>query len=297
MRPLLMANIRQDSMASDDSPVEVASDDTSPVWRSLLVYGLIPLVGAPLIYTARIHGNKPLELGVYVGATALLVIIFLRQVLATLESRRLYARLDLAYQELGTKNTALVEANGRLQMLATTDPLTELPNQRVMVATLDLEFERGRRYGRRLSVLFIDLDHFKQVNDEYGHLAGDSVLQEVSAVIRGALRSVDTLGRWGGEEFVVVLPEVDSNGALIVAERIREAVAEHRFSSAPCRLTASIGVASYPDDAESRTKLIDAADRAMYAAKRLGRNHSRTADDPLDSTTESESQRSVLYPI
>jgi diguanylate cyclase (GGDEF)-like protein len=252
-----------------------------PVWGSLLLCGLLPLVAGLVIYTSEIHGHVLVQAAVYAVAAVLMVVIFLVQVSALLENQRLNARLNSAYVELGEKNKELGDVNQRLEKLATTDPLTELPNQRAMIAALDQELERGRRYGRGFAVLFTDLDHFKKVNDLHGHMAGDAILKEVTGVMRKALRAVDTLGRWGGEEFIAILPEVDSPAALSAAERLREAVAAQPYGDGSSRLTASIGSASYPDDGGNRNGLIDAADRAMYAAKNLGRNQGRAADDPL----------------
>jgi diguanylate cyclase (GGDEF)-like protein len=281
----------QRASSANRAGTESASDSGSaperPVaWRWLLPYALVPGVAALAIYTAKASANTQLEPGVYIGGTILVALLFARQVLVMHDNRGLYGRLKLAYRELGSKNRDLGEANQRLQTLATTDPLTELPNQRAMIATIDQELERGRRYGRQCALLFIDLDHFKKVNDMHGHLVGDSVLQEVSAVLRTTHRNVDALGRWGGEEFVAVLPEVDAQSAMIVADRIREGIAAHAFQSAQCSFTCSIGVAGYPDDADSRDKLIDAADRAMYGAKHLGRNQVRAASDPWVSPLE-----------
>jgi diguanylate cyclase (GGDEF)-like protein len=266
-----------------DAPERSARPHTrgGAAWGSLLLCGLIPLVAGLVIYTSEIHGQSWLQLIVYVVAVALLVVIFLGQISALLENQRLNARLNAAYVELENKNEALNDANQLLHKLATTDPLTELPNQRAMKAALDQELERGRRYGRTFTVLFIDLDQFKKINDLHGHLAGDSILKDVVDVMRKALRAVDTLGRWGGEEFIAILPEVDSTAAMHAAERIRETVAAQPFGEGESRLTASIGAASYPDNSTNRNGLIDAADRAMYTAKNLGRNQGRAADDPL----------------
>jgi diguanylate cyclase (GGDEF)-like protein len=130
-------------------------------------------------------------------------------------------------------------------------------------------------------VLFLDLDHFKALNDTYGHLAGDAALRTFGDVALSALRAVDVLGRWGGEDFVALLPEIELADALAVAERVREAVAAQPLEACNgAHLTCSIGVAVYPADATDVDGLVTAADRAMYAAKRLGRNQVRSAGDP-----------------
>lgn len=199
------------------------------------------------------------------------------------------AKLEASNNELERKveerTVSLQEANVRLAALATTDPLTGLPNHRALVDLLDKELERSHRYHRPCSLLFLDLDHFKALNDSGGHVIGDAVLQELGSVAADCLRGIDTLGRWGGEEFIVLLPETESQGALEIAERLRATISTHLFRAAGgLHLTCSVGIASYPDDATTRAELVDAADRAMYAAKRLGRNQVRVVTDPAVST-------------
>jgi diguanylate cyclase (GGDEF)-like protein len=188
------------------------------------------------------------------------------------------------------------------ELRAGTDALTGIPNHRAVVAALDLELERARRYGRPCSLLFFDIDHFKALNDGYGHAVGDAVLCAFAEVVRSALRGVDTFGRWGGEEFVALLPELGSAEAQVVAERIRTKVAAHSFMiSGGTHLTCSIGVGAYPDDAQDRVALVAAADDAMYAAKHLGRNQTRTAIDPaviaLGQRRAQGSSREESFPI
>jgi diguanylate cyclase (GGDEF)-like protein len=196
-------------------------------------------------------------------------------------------------EQVAARTADLRAANTKLEALATTDPLTGLPNHRALVAILDQELERSRRYHRACSLLFIDLDHFKALNDGCGHAAGDAVLQEAGSVIRKCLRGMDTLGRWGGEEFVVVLPETSAEDALDVAERVRETVAAHLFSvSGGVHLTCSLGVATYPNHSEDRSSLLAQADRAMYAAKRLGRNQMRLVTDPAVNVLENGAEGS-----
>jgi diguanylate cyclase (GGDEF)-like protein len=171
-------------------------------------------------------------------------------------------------------------AHAELATLATTDPLTGLPNHRVLVSTIDLELARAERYEHGCALLFFDIDHFKELNDSCGHAAGDLALHELGTLVNKTLRSIDTLGRWGGEEFVVVLPEIDAERAMAIAERVRKTIAAHVFEvAAGTHLTVSLGVASYPRDGTTRSRLLDAADRAMYAAKWLGRNQTFNASD------------------
>jgi diguanylate cyclase (GGDEF)-like protein len=162
--------------------------------------------------------------------------------------------------------------HGRLQQMALTDPLTGLGNR----LALDQELERQEgeriRYGRRYSLLVVDLDHFKKVNDQGGHATGDRVLRQVAAVMLSLLRDPDRAYRFGGEEFVAVLTETDREGARVVAERIRQEILDLQFppdmGKVP-RVSASIGVAQ-ADDAEEG--VLARADRALYEAKRSGRN-------------------------
>ena len=188
-----------------------------------------------------------------------------------------------------------------LRLQATHDVLTGLPNHRALVAAIDHELERARRNGRRFALAFVDLDHFKALNDTLGHGVGDSALRETGEVIKASLRAVDIVGRWGGEEFVVLLPETESVGALRAAERIRAAVAKHRYESAQgSHLTCSIGVATHPEDGTDRDGLVASSDRAMYAAKQLGRNQVIAAGDPaatalsIDTNSSSREQQALL---
>jgi len=160
-----------------------------------------------------------------------------------------------------------------LQRLAVMDGLTELPNRRHFLERLEAEAERARRYGRPLSVAMIDLDHFKAINDGHGHAAGDAALRGFAELARDALRASDVIGRMGGEEFAIALPETGLDAAVPVMERLRELVAAHRVREEGCTFgfTVSAGVAVlHPEDDLSR--LLSRADRALYAAKRLGRN-------------------------
>lgn len=174
---------------------------------------------------------------------------------------------------------AAVANNRRLEELAQTDPLTRLLNRRALQDRLASEMERVRRYGTTVSVLLLDLDHFKTINDTHGHLVGDAVLCEVAALLQRGVRAVDLVARYGGEEFVVVLPETGPAGAAAFAERLRQHIERFAFvqaRSAPVRLTTSIGVASFPSfGVESVDDLFAAADQALYRAKTEGRNRVR----------------------
>jgi len=174
---------------------------------------------------------------------------------------------------------SVVSDRERLEHLASHDALTGCLNRRALIEQLEREWERADRYQLVMTLLMVDLDHFKDVNDRRGHLAGDQVLQQIGELLRREGRSVDTVGRFGGEEFVVVLPETALNGALIVAERVRQRVQAHNFGTEaePIKVTVSIGVASVPDErATSPQTFLALADAALYRAKAEGRNVVRT---------------------
>ena len=169
--------------------------------------------------------------------------------------------------------------NRRLEQLAHTDPLTKALNRRALSERLGAEMERVRRYNTTRSLLLIDLDHFKLINDTHGHLAGDDVLVEVAGMLQRVVRAVDIVARYGGEEFVIVLPETGAPGAEAFAERLRELIEGHGFAVSrgrPIRLTTSIGVSSFPGfGVESVEDLLANADQALYRAKTEGRNRVR----------------------
>jgi len=166
--------------------------------------------------------------------------------------------------------------NARLEVLAHTDPLTQVLNRRALTVRLASELERARRYDSVITLLMVDLDHFKLINDTYGHLVGDEVLKEVATMLHNEVRSVDIVARYGGEEFVVVLPETSLVGATTFAERVREMVETNPFAASqgePVKITASIGVSSYPSTTiHSVDDLFARADEALYRAKADGRN-------------------------
>ena len=164
----------------------------------------------------------------------------------------------------------------RAEALSVTDDLTQLYNSRYLSQVLRRETKRASRSGRPLSLLFIDLDGFKGVNDRHGHLAGSSALVEAAAVIRISARETDIVARFGGDEFALVLPDTGSDGAVAVGERIRDKIAAHPFlkkNGLDIKLTVSVGVATLPDVAASAEQLIHAADEAMYWVKEHGKNN------------------------
>ena len=190
-------------------------------------------------------------------------------------SARVYAcmRTKALQDELRTKNRQLEEVLSKVEVLAITDPLTLLFNRRHFESVIETEFASTARYKSPASCLMIDVDHFKSVNDEYGHRTGDTVLKELSQIIKNCLRKVDTVARWGGEEFVALLPRTKKEDAFRAASRILQAIAEYKFMHIDRQVTVSIGIASIPDPAiDTAEKLVDASDSAMYEAKEKGRN-------------------------
>ena len=162
----------------------------------------------------------------------------------------------------------------RVEMLAITDGLTGVYVRRHLVERLEGELDRSRRFGYKLSFLMVDIDLFKHVNDEYGHLVGDTVLRQVAEAVKKSVREVDFVGRYGGEEFAVGLIETDESTAAIVAERIRKSVESREFKAygENIQVTVSVGCATYSPTLSSVNQMIEAADAALYQAKRLGRN-------------------------
>ncbi|XXY54986.1 sensor domain-containing diguanylate cyclase [Sorangium sp. So ce269] len=168
----------------------------------------------------------------------------------------------------------------RLEELATMDGLTGLLNKRAMLEVADQKITAARRFSRRLSVLVTDIDHFKKVNDTYGHDVGDVIIKGLGDVLRRAKRTTDAVARFGGEEFVVICEETDARGAMLLAERVREELGRTTFHAAgsngpvQCQVTCSIGVATYPEAGSTWEELFKAADESLYVSKRSGRNRS-----------------------
>ena len=169
----------------------------------------------------------------------------------------------------------------RVQRQAVTDGLTTLFNHRTGQDKLTEQMRMAERYQRHLSVVMVDVDYFKKINDNYGHPVGDTVLKAVAKLIKNNCRDVDIPIRYGGEEFMLVLPEVNTEGAHVVSERIRRSLAQEviQHESVSLSVTASIGIATFPEDASDQKQLLELADKALYLSKRLGRNQVRTAAD------------------
>jgi two-component system cell cycle response regulator len=193
---------------------------------------------------------------------------------------------DLARARVIAEHAALALRNAERYRAARDrafiDDVTEVYNARYLLEALDREIRRSERYGTELSILFIDLDRFKLVNDTHGHLVGSNTLRQLSRLLEGCVRQVDTVARYGGDEFTILLADTGARLGRSVAERIRQSVERHGFEAGPgrtLRLTCSLGVSTYPAHGRTREALLDAADKAMYRAKSLGRNRLCSADE------------------
>jgi len=188
-----------------------------------------------------------------------------------LEELLLRLKRVLKERELTQERVRMME---KLQRLAITDGLTKLHNSRSFYSQLEVEVDRFNRYKHPLSLLLLDIDHFKQYNDNFGHLEGDKVLVKISQLIRSCLRKLDTAYRYGGEEFTVILPETSCEEAELVAERIRTTIQTEKFKPRNAKelsITISIGTTQY-DAQEQLSTFIQRADKAMYLSKQKGRN-------------------------
>lgn len=191
-----------------------------------------------------------------------------------LNGRELIARVSSGMRILKLE-AQLMQARKQMEVLAMHDGLTGLLNRRAIEEHADAEFSIAGRKERPLSIILLDIDHFKKVNDTHGHKMGDKVLQRVAGILSEDLRKYDRLGRWGGEEFILILPDTDLQGAMIVAERLRVQTAETNISlenGEPFSVQISLGVATTDANFQTIAKFIDAADQALYKAKQAGRN-------------------------
>jgi diguanylate cyclase (GGDEF)-like protein len=164
-----------------------------------------------------------------------------------------------------------------MKQLAYVDGLTGIHNRRFFEMRIVEELERAGRFQGRMSMLMVDIDTFKRLNDEFGHLLGDEVLRAVSAILKQQLRKMDLVCRYGGEEFAIVVPETTGENAMRVAEKLRRQIESHHFPGVPRSVTISCGVAEYPTHGITRDEVVAAADSALYAAKQAGRNRVASA--------------------
>jgi diguanylate cyclase (GGDEF)-like protein len=234
---------------------------------ALCVFALLLLAGtmtwmcltSPRLYPARIEALHFTFAAILLVATSVLSI-----------------RMGGLRARLSERKLELQQALATIRELAQVDELTRLSNRRHIVEVLGIEHGRCLRAGQPLSVVLIDLDHFKAINDHHGHAAGDAVLREFAEVLRGGLRESDFAGRWGGEEFLVVLPQVRAGVAAVLVDRLREAMAQMSFDHVlpGLRISFSAGASEY-GAGESTHQAIERADQAMYLAKEAGRGRTR----------------------
>ncbi|MEX2229500.1 MAG: GGDEF domain-containing protein [Dehalococcoidia bacterium] len=254
--------------------------DLTPFRWPTLVGALVALVAVVALPASGIAGGAgwgttflAVPIGAWgLGGFALAVALFVQLLLNGHES-------VLRERRLVQTSAALREATAQLEHLATTDPLTGMLNRRAFFARFAAELRRSQRYGRSLAVIMFDLDAFKDLNDRWGHPFGDFVLSETARVIADNVRESDIVARYGGEEIVLLLPETTTAQATAVAEKLREAIEQHRYrlpAGEPddvAQITASAGVASVPlSESLAIDDLISRADRALYLAKRAGKN-------------------------
>ncbi|MBK9517274.1 MAG: diguanylate cyclase [Anaeromyxobacter sp.] len=248
--------------AKDLDPARALVFDAPARLRGVEAVKVIPLRAEPL------KAGDPAVLGTLVLGSSL----------AGVFDQDRMRQLELVALQAGeaVQRARLFDATERL---ATTDGLTGLTNHRTFQARLDEHLLGAERYRRKVSLLLCDIDHFKSVNDTYGHPVGDVVLKGVAQVIAREARTTDVVARYGGEEFAVVMPETDAAGALVIAERIRERVRAlvTETGQGPLQVTLSLGVATFPEDAGSKAALVARADACLYHAKRHGRNQSVAA--------------------
>lgn len=202
------------------------------------------------------------------------------QELELLARVKIHITLRRQKQELEQVQEELLHQKTKLELLSITDDLTGLHNRRCLNMVMEREFLRGIRHESNLSCLALDLDHFKRVNDTHGHEVGDTVLQTFSTLLVNSIRSTDFSFRIGGEEFIVLLPETDVDGARQTAEKIRKRMEEKSFTGVDHRVTVSIGICSIKEHLPGDSgELLNFADKALYTAKQGGRNRTRTYDD------------------
>lgn len=259
LSPAAMKGPGRRSLATNEPVlVKVDSDSTFGIWREdALQYGFREGLTLPIG-----NPNHPFR-----G----LIVIFV-------DTQDYFEKIGIdsfvAFAELATVALDQTQLEMSLEAMATMDPLTNLLNRRAFQEVINREYASSRRFGKPFSMLLLDLDRFKMLNDNYGHAIGDKVLLGISGVAKATLRTSDWLSRWGGEEFLALLPETDESGALQIAERLREAIEDFSISlnNQKISTSASIGIASYPRDGDTPDFLVKAADAALYEAKKSGRN-------------------------
>ena len=251
------------SAMSRDATLPLAEVDPArtPIFGTTCLRGLsslkvIPLKAGAVVLGALVLGAR--QKGVYAREVVLQLEVVAMQAGQSIERARLFDRTE---------------------RLAITDGLTGLTNHRTFQERLEGQLAQAQRYGKRVSLLLCDVDHFKLVNDTYGHPAGDEVLRGLARTLVKEARAPDVVARYGGEEFAIIMPETDGAGAVVIAERIRDRVSRLVFETpqGPLRVTISLGTATFPDDARAKADLVERTDGCLYHAKRHGRNQTVSA--------------------
>ncbi len=244
----------------------------------------------PIIFISSAHRDlKDIIRGLEIGGTDYVTKPFdnlelVARIKANLRIKMLYDELEEKNQRLKELYDELEEKNRDLERIATTDGLTGLYNHRHFYERLTEEFAKAARHNLHLSCIMLDIDHFKKINDTYGHLQGDKILKSFSEILKTTIRHTDIAARYGGEEFSVLLPHTDIKGAFLEGERIRVRVSMAEF---PCQdqilnITVSLGISTYPHEKiQTANDLVSYADRLLYEAKRLGRNQTVIFADNL----------------
>ena len=247
----LLERLRESSMirSASDAVVSHAIESSAPCIRNASAEVCLPLVSFGTNIGVLLCGSRTLK---RFSANDLQALESVADILAT-----------------ALQNSIYVE---KVRQLASRDGLTGMLNRRAFEERIVEEITRAERYGSGLAILMIDIDHFKTVNDDFGHLLGDEVLKHTATIFSHQLRKVDFICRFGGEEFAIILPSTTLESAAAVAEKLRRAFFSHAFSGIPRPVTVSIGVAAFPENGVHRDTLVQAADRALYQAKIDGRN-------------------------
>jgi diguanylate cyclase (GGDEF)-like protein len=258
----------------------IAAGKQSP-WAPLLPYSFVPPLIALVGYVSTHNENRTLSAGVYIGSCMVLFLVLMRQVFVIIENNKLtdnlrhaYEELQTVHKDLETQSKSLAVANERLEGLAATDGMTGLANHRKFQERIREEWSKVGETGQACALLLMDVDHFKQYNDTFGHPAGDGVLKSVAKCATDAVRPTDLVARYGGEEFAVILPATEARFAVMVAERIRKRICGHEFENR--EITVSIGLSTITNCNITVEQWISSADSALYDAKHGGRNRVAT---------------------
>jgi diguanylate cyclase (GGDEF)-like protein len=263
------------------SPTTLPVDDlgaATPCWKKVLPAVLVLVFGL-LTFLLWLRGEQIFRgRTLMVGGFIVLILMALRQCLTMYQ-------ISLLQNRLRKENCALDRLNAQLEKQIMTDPLTDVSTHQALTRKLAEIIANARALEGKFSVIFMDIDRFKEINDTYGHMIGDQVLRRFARIVTATVRGGGLVGRWGGEEFAVILPGIGVREAQQVAERIRLAVSQQgREGKDEPGITCSLGLACYPEDAREPEALLRLADEAMYTAKYLGRNRVCCAHQSLTLT-------------